>query len=223
MASKIFRAVILGAPASGKGTISSRIVEKFGFVHISPGDILRLNIVNGTELGKQAKFYMDKGQLVPDEIIIKCVTGRIIETGNRSWMLDGFPRTVTQAERLQAIEPVDTVVNLNVPVDEIVERVKGRWIHLASGRVYNEGFNNPKVPFKDDVTGEDLVQRPDDQPDIVRKRLEVYHEAMKPVLEFYEKHKLVTTFSGRKTAEIWPEVHKFLLKKTEAAAVADRQ
>lgn len=222
MSTKIFRAVILGAPASGKGTISSRIVEKFGFVHISPGDILRLNIANGTALGKKAKLYMDEGKLVPDDLIIKCVSGRIIETGNRSWMLDGFPRTVAQAERLQSIQPVDAVLNLNVPTDEIVERVKGRWIHLSSGRVYNVGFNNPKVPFKDDLTGEDLVQRADDQPDVVRKRLEVYHEAMKPVLEFYEKYNIVSTFSGRKTAEIWPEVQKFLLEKTEAV-IAKRQ
>lgn len=222
MTSKLFRAVILGAPASGKGTISSRIVEKFAFVHISPGDILRLNIANGTALGQQAKVYMDEGKLVPDDLMIKCVLGRIIETGNRSWLLDGFPRTAAQAERLQAIQPVDAVLNLNVPTDEIIERVKGRWIHLPSGRVYNVGFNNPKVPFKDDVTGEDLVQRADDQPDVVRKRLEIYHEAMKPVLEFYEKYNLVTVFSGRRTNDIWPEVQKFLLKKTEAV-VAKRQ
>ncbi|XP_055923703.1 GTP:AMP phosphotransferase AK3, mitochondrial [Eupeodes corollae] len=222
MSSKIFRAVILGAPASGKGTISKRIVEKFGFVHISPGDILRLNISNGTALGKKAKVYMDEGKLVPDELIIKCVSGRIIEAGNRSWMLDGFPRTVSQAERLQATDPVDAVLNLDVPTDVIIERVKGRWIHLPSGRVYNEGFNSPKVPFKDDETGEDLVQRDDDKPEIVRKRLEVYHEAMKPVLEFYEKYNLVTKFAGRTTAEIWPGIEKYLLKKTEAV-VAKRQ
>ena len=213
MLSKIFRAVILGAPASGKGTISERIVHKFGFVHISPGDILRLNILNGTTLGKQAKVYIDQGKLVPDDLVIKCVQGRITEAGNKSWLLDGFPRTLIQAERLQATEHVDAVINLKVPPEVIIERVKGRWIHLSSGRVYNVGFNDPKIPGKDDVTGEDLVQRADDHPDIVAKRLQVYENVMQPILEFYENLNLVISFSGSTTAEIWPNVEKFLQGK----------
>jgi len=217
MLTKIFRAVILGAPASGKGTISKRIVDKFGFIHISPGDILRLNVVNNTDLGKKAKVFIDEGKLVPDDIIIKCILGRITEVGNKSWMLDGFPRTVVQAQRLQANEQLDAVINLEVPHEVIIERTKGRWIHLPSGRVYNVGFNDPKVPGKDDITGEDLVQRADDQPDVVAKRLQVYEEMMKPVLDYFIKQDMVTNFKGRTTAEIWPRVERFLQEKTKKA------
>ncbi|XP_037950609.1 GTP:AMP phosphotransferase AK3, mitochondrial [Teleopsis dalmanni] len=217
MLSKIFRAVILGAPASGKGTISKRIVDKFGFVHISPGDILRLNELNGTELGKKAKTYIDQGILVPDDLVIKLVSGRINEVGNKSYMLDGFPRTVVQARKLNTIDNIDAVLNLDVPHEVIIDRVRGRWIHLPSGRVYNIGFNEPKVPGKDDLTGEKLVQRDDDQPEVVAKRLQVYEEMMKPVLEFYKQHNLVTNFKGNTTAEIWPQVEKFLQDKTKTA------
>lgn len=211
---KIFRCVILGAPASGKGTISKYIVDNYGFSHIAPGDILRVNIKHGTKLGNKAKEYIDEGRLVPDDLIIKCVLSRLSEVGNRSWLLDGFPRTVLQAERLHANENIDAVINLNVPIDIIVERIKSRWIHLQSGRVYNLGFNTPKIPFKDDITGEDLVQRDDDKPDIVRKRLEIYAEKTQPVLEFYRNLNLVTEFSGKATNEIWPRIEEFLVGKT---------
>lgn len=221
MSARIFRAVILGAPASGKGTISKRIVDQMGFVHISPGDILRLNIINATELGKKAKAFVDQGKLVPDDLVIKSVLGRIREIGSKSWMLDGFPRTVVQAKHLYDCEHIDAVLNLQVPNDVIIDRVKGRWIHLPSGRVYNVGFNDPKVKGKDDVTGEDLVQRDDDKSVIVAKRLETYEGLIKPVLEFYGKHNLVTNFPGKTTAEIWPQVEKFLHEKTKNV-VADR-
>lgn len=209
--------VMLGAPASGKGTISKRIVDKFGFVHISPGDMLRLNVLHNTELGKKAKKYMDEGKLVPDDIVMKCVLSRITEVGNKSWLLDGFPRTLVQAERLSASEPLHAVINLELPHDVIIERVKGRWIHLSSGRVYNVGFNDPKVPGKDDVTGEDLVQRDDDKPEVVAHRLQVYEEMLRPVFDYYRKKELITNFKGRSTAEIWPQVEKFLLEKTRPA------
>ena len=216
MLSKIFRAVIIGAPASGKGTISQRILEKFGLIHISPGDILRVNVAQKTSLGLKAKSFIDAGKLVPDDLIIKCVLGRITEVGNKSYLLDGFPRTRAQAERLNANDQLDAVINLEVPHDVIIERVKGRWLHMPSGRVYNIGFNEPKVPGKDDVTGEPLVQRDDDKPEIVAQRLKVYEEMMQPVLEYYEQQNLLTSFKGRTTAEIWPKVEKFLLQKTQA-------
>ncbi|XP_061396741.1 GTP:AMP phosphotransferase AK3, mitochondrial [Musca vetustissima] len=222
MISKIFRAVILGAPASGKGTISKRIVDKFGFDHISPGDILRMNVKNNTALGKEAKVFIDQGKLVPDDLIIKCVMSRLQESQGKSWMLDGFPRTRVQAERLAKVEALDAVINLEVPHEVIIDRVKGRWIHLPSGRVYNVGFNEPKVPGKDDITGEDLVQRDDDKPEIVAQRLQVYEEMMKPVLDFYYEHNLVTNFKGKTTAEIWPKVEQFLLERTKAAVMAGR-
>ncbi|XP_073825814.1 GTP:AMP phosphotransferase AK3, mitochondrial-like isoform X3 [Musca autumnalis] len=214
--SKLFRAVILGAPASGKGTISKRIVDKFGFDHISPGDILRMNVKNNTTLGKQSKVYIDQGKLVPDDLIIKCVMSRLQESTGKSWMLDGFPRTRVQAERLATIEALDAVINLEVPHEVIIDRVKGRWLHLPSGRVYNIGFNEPKVPGKDDITGEDLVQRDDDKPEIVAQRLQVYEEMMKPVLDFYYEHNLVTNFKGKTTAEIWPKVEQFLQERTKS-------
>lgn len=138
------------------------------------------------------------------------------EVGNKSWMLDGFPRTVVQAQRLSEVERLDAVINLEVPHEVIIERVKGRWIHLPSGRVYNIGFNEPKVPGKDDVTGEDLVQRDDDKPEIVAQRLKIYEEMMKPVVDYYAKHDLVTNFKGKTTAEIWPKVEEFLNEKTKA-------
>ena len=216
MLSKIFRAVILGAPASGKGTISKRIVDKFGFAHISPGDVLRLNVINKTELGQKAKVFIDQGKLVPDDLIIKCVMGCLTEVGNKSWLLDGFPRTVVQAQRLSDAVRLDAVINLEVPHEVIIERVKGRWIHLPSGRVYNIGFNEPKVAGKDDVTGEDLVQRDDDKPEIVKQRLQIYEDMMRPVLDYYAKHGLVTNFKGNTTAEIWPRVEEFLIEKTKA-------
>lgn len=220
MLTKLFRAVILGAPASGKGTISKRIVDKFGFEHISPGDILRLNVKQQTELGKVAKGYIDQGKLVPDDLIVKFITNRLEAVANKSWMLDGFPRTVVQAEHLSAIEHLDAVINLDVPHSVIIDRVKARWIHLPSGRVYNIGFNEPKVPGKDDVTGEDLVQRDDDKPEIVAKRLQVYEEMMNPVLDYYRAHDLVTNFKGNTTAEIWPKVEQFLMEKTKEMLVA---
>lgn len=212
MSSKLFRALILGAPASGKGTISKRILEKYGFVHIASGDILRLNIANQTELGKSAKKFIDEGKLVPNDLIIKCIMGKLKECDKSSWLLDGFPRTLEQAQQLHSVHKVNAVINLDVPFDVIVDRVKGRLVHLASGRVYNVGFNEPKVPGKDDVTGEALIQRPDDDPVVVRKRLEVYQDTMNPVIEFYEELGLVKTFSGKSTNEIWPNIEMFLKK-----------
>lgn len=213
MYTKIFRAVIIGAPGSGKGTISERIVNTFGFLHISSGDILRQNIIKNTELGKKAQRYIAAGQLVPDEIVTKTMIARITEVGNKSYILDGFPRNSAQADILSAREQIDAVIDLNIPHDVIIERVKHRWIHVPSGRVYNIGFNDPKVPGKDDVTGEPLTQREDDKPDVVAKRLQLYDELMGPVLAWYAERGLVTSFKGRETKEIWPRVERFLKDK----------
>lgn len=213
MYTKIFRAVIIGAPGSGKGTISERIVKTFGFLHISSGDILRQNIINNTELGKKAQRYIAAGQLVPDDIVTKTMLARITEVGNKSYILDGFPRNSAQADILSAREQIDAVIDLNIPHDVIIDRVKNRWIHVSSGRVYNIGFNDPKVPGKDDVTGEPLTQREDDKPDVVAKRLKLYEELMSPVLSWYAQRSLVTTFKGRETNEIWPRVERFLKDK----------
>ncbi|KAB0791047.1 hypothetical protein PPYR_02847 [Photinus pyralis] len=202
---QLFKAVILGAPASGKGTISSRIISKFNFEHISVGDRLRLQIKNKTPLGTEAKQYIDRGTLVPDTLMTKFVAGELAVV-NKSWLLDGFPRTLAQAHSLWDLHKLDIVINLDVPFDVIVDRAKGRWIHLASGRVYNSDFNAPKVFGKDDVTGEALVQREDDRPDVVRRRLDVYREVTRPVIEFYQKVDIVQNFEGRTSDEIWPKV-----------------
>lgn len=185
--SKIVKAIIIGAPGSGKGTISSRIVKDFGMKHLSSGDMLRGQILQKTEAGLNAKKYTDKGDLVPDEIMVKLILNEIHSLGNVSWLLDGFPRTVAQAIDLHKSEPVNMVISLNVPFEVIIDRIKGRWTHLPSGRVYNTEFNPPKTPGIDDVTGEPLVQRDDDKPETVRQRLETYNRQTKPVLEYYKK------------------------------------
>uniref|UniRef100_A0A1A9WSF3 GTP:AMP phosphotransferase, mitochondrial n=1 Tax=Glossina brevipalpis TaxID=37001 RepID=A0A1A9WSF3_9MUSC len=206
------RVVILGPPASGKGTISKRIVDKFDFVHISPGDILRSNIEKRTELGKKAVTYVNQGKLVPDELIIKCITDHLKQVNNKSFLLDGFPRNVTQAKSLSAVQQLNAVINLNVPHEVIIERIEGRWIHLKSGRIYNTGFNAPKIPGKDDITGENLIKRDDDKVDIVAERLKIYEAEVKPVLEYYQQFPdIIKTFHGRTTNEIYPKVEKFII------------
>lgn len=207
---KTFRALILGAPGSGKGTISSRIVRKFEMKHISSGDILRHHILNETPLGLNAKKYMDKGQLVPDEVMVGVVLSEINKCGNNSWLLDGFPRTRKQAEVLFKEAPVDAAMNLVVPFEVIIDRIQKRWVHMPSGRVYNIDFNAPKVPGLDDVTGEKLVQRDDDKPESVQKRLDVYSKTLGPVLDFYREAGILEEFSGRTSDEIWPSVYKYL-------------
>lgn len=208
--SKIVKAIIIGAPGSGKGTISSRIVKDFGMKHLSSGDMLRGQILQKTEAGLNAKKYTDKGDLVPDEIMVKLILNEIHSLGNVSWLLDGFPRTVAQAIDLHKSEPVNMVISLNVPFEVIIDRIKGRWTHLPSGRVYNTEFNPPKTPGIDDVTGEPLVQRDDDKPETVRQRLETYNRQTKPVLEYYKNMHLLTEFKGKYTNEIWPRVREFL-------------
>ncbi|XP_069693799.1 GTP:AMP phosphotransferase AK3, mitochondrial [Periplaneta americana] len=210
MKMNIFKALIIGAPASGKGTISSRIVKYFDVKHISSGDILRNHMLNNTDLGLKAKQFVNNGHLVPDDIMLSLITSELKALGNSNWILDGFPRTKKQAEILQTLEPVQVALNLIVPFEVIIERVKGRWIHEPSGRIYNVEFNPPKVMGKDDVTGEDLIQRPDDQPEAVSKRLHVYSENISPVLEFYRQKGILKDFKGNTSNEIWPHVYRFL-------------
>lgn len=210
MTSKLIKALILGAPASGKGTISSRIVKRYPVVHVSSGDKLRDHIGKQTELGKEVKKYLNEGKLVPDEVMIKFMITELQKVSDKSWLLDGFPRTVGQANALWKVQPVDVVLNLVVPIDVIIDRVKSRWVHLPSGRVYNIGFNTPKIEGKDDVTGEDLIQRPDDKPEAVKKRLEIYEFITQPVIDFYKEKEILTMFEGHTSDEIWPKVISFL-------------
>ena len=174
--------LILGKPGGGKGTISKKILKDFpSFTHFSTGDMLRQHVREETSLGKEAKTHMDSGGLVPDDLIIRLVLGEAekeAESGN-SLLLDGFPRTMEQAKALAESVDVDLVVELDIPNDTIVDRIAERWVHPASGRVYNLSYNPPKVPGKDDITGEDLIQRDDDKPETVRKRLEAYEQVRK--------------------------------------------
>lgn len=209
--SKIFRAVIMGPPGSGKGTISEWIVRDFSLKYLSCGDLMRQNVRSKTKLGLEMQPFMDKGQLVPDELVTKFILHEANENfKNDPWLLDGFPRTVPQAEALYKDVELTCVVNLAVPEDEITRRIEGRWIHAASGRTYHTEFNPPKVPFKDDATGEPLEQRPDDKPATVRARLAAYRSQTEPLLAYYDKKKLLHEFHGTKSKEIYPHVYKYL-------------
>lgn len=209
-AAAVFRAVILGAPASGKGTVSTRIVQQFDVAHISSGDKLRLHVSNGTDLGKEVKKYMDNGSFVPDDTMISLIGEEIESVADRNWLLDGFPRTVTQAERLQKLQSINFVLNLVVPTSVILDRVKSRWVHLPSGRIYNIGFNDPRVPGKDDVTGEPLTQREDDKPEVVQRRLQDYATKTEPVVRFYREIGILKDFYGNTTDEMWPKIRNFI-------------
>ncbi|MFL9709172.1 adenylate kinase [Methylobacillus sp. Pita1] len=181
------RVILLGAPGAGKGTQATFIKEAFDIPQISTGDMLRAAVKAGTQLGLEAKRYMDSGGLVPDDVIIGLVKERIKDADcQQGFLFDGFPRTIPQAEAMkQAGVDIDYVVEIDVPDEEIIKRMSGRRTHLPSGRTYHVVFNPPKVSGKDDVTGEDLVQRDDDKEETVAKRLEVYHSQTKPLVDYY--------------------------------------
>ncbi len=204
--------------------------------HLSCGDILRRHIQQKTLLGVTANKYMQNGQLVPDDLVIDCILEEVSNIGQTSWLLDGFPRTIEQANKLGEAQKVNSVMNLVVPHDIIIDRVKNRWVHLPSGRVYNIGFNSPKIPFKDDETGvllnkiiliccfkgkanvdlilgEALTQRDDDKPETVKKRLQIYENFTKPLVDYYNKEGKLIEFHGRTSDEIWPKVVKYLQER----------
>ncbi|MGB0895229.1 MAG: adenylate kinase [Parashewanella sp.] len=183
------RIILLGAPGAGKGTQAQFIMEKYGIPQISTGDMLRAAVKAGTPLGLEAKKVMDAGQLVSDELIIGLVKERIAQDDcAKGFLLDGFPRTIPQADAMadNGID-VDFVIEIDVPDEEIVKRMSGRRVHPASGRVYHVVYNPPKEEGKDDVTGDDLAIRPDDEEATVRKRLTIYHDQTKPLVEYYGK------------------------------------
>ena len=182
------RLILLGGPGAGKGTQANLVKEKYQIPQISTGDMLRAALKEGTELGLKAKEYMDAGKLVPDDVIIGLVKERIkapyCESG---FLFDGFPRTIPQADAMkEAGVPIEAVVDIDVPDEEIIKRMSGRRVHLASGRTYHIEFNPPKEKGKDDETGEPLIQRDDDKEETVRKRLEVYHAQTEPLVGYYK-------------------------------------
>lgn len=182
------RIILLGAPGAGKGTQAQYITEKFNIPQISTGDMLRAAVKAGTPLGIKAKEVMDAGQLVSDDIIIGLVKERIAQDDcANGFLFDGFPRTIPQADALKdAGVRIDAVVEIDVADEEIIKRMSGRRVHPGSGRTYHVVFNPPKAEGKDDVTGEDLIQRDDDQEDTVRERLKVYHDQTAPLVSYYK-------------------------------------
>ena len=194
--------IMLGAPGAGKGTQAKMIADKYGIPHISTGDIFRANIKNGTELGKKAKDYMDQGLLVPDELTCDLVVDRIAQPdAAKGYVLDGFPRTIPQAEALTAAlkargESVDYAIDVDVPDENIVNRMGGRRACLACGATYHIAFNPPKTEGICDVCGKELVLRDDDKPETVQKRLDVYHAQTQPLIDYYTKAGVLRSVDG---------------------------
>ena len=188
--------IILGPPGAGKGTQAAFIASEQNIPHISTGDMLREAIKNGTELGLQAKAVMDAGNLVSDELIIELVKERISqEDCKNGFLFDGFPRTIPQAEALQENNvDINGVIELVIADEEIIKRMSGRRIHLASGRTYHVDFNPPKQPGRDDETGEELIIRKDDEPETVKDRLKVYWTQTQPLIEYYSNFKNASDF-----------------------------
>jgi adenylate kinase len=183
----MMRIILLGLPGAGKGTQAQFLMQRYKIPQISTGAMLRAEVAAGTAIGKQAQKYMDAGNLVPDELVIEMVKKRIAQPDCKNgFIIDGFPRTVAQAEALRASNiDIDYVIEIEVGDHEILRRMSGRRVHPASGRTYHVEFNPPKVEGKDDVTGEPLVQRPDDTDETVNKRIASYHALTKPLINYY--------------------------------------
>jgi len=192
------RAVLLGPPGSGKGTQAPKFAEKFRACHLATGDLLRAELSSGSKLSEEFKKYMDAGQLVPDDLVCKLVDRTLDRPDCKSgFILDGFPRTTVQAEKLDELldkrkSPLDAVVELSIDDDLLVRRITGRLFHIPSGRSYHEEFNPPKKPMTDDVTGEPLTRRSDDNEGVLKKRLGVYHQQTKPLVDYYTKRGIHT-------------------------------
>ncbi|WP_216831070.1 adenylate kinase [Alkalihalobacterium elongatum] len=194
--------ILMGLPGAGKGTQAERIVENYGIPHISTGDMFRAAIKNETELGMKAKSFMDAGELVPDEVTIGIVRERLSQADcEKGFLLDGFPRTVAQAEALDGMltsleKKIDFVINIDVPENVLMDRLTGRRVSPTSGRTYHVIFNPPKVEGICDVDGSQLIQRDDDKPETVKKRLEVNIKQSKPLLDFYQEKGVLRDIDG---------------------------
>ncbi len=209
--------IMLGAPGAGKGTQAQMIADKFNIPHISTGDIFRANIKNGTELGKKAKEFMDKGLLVPDELTVQLLLDRVANDDCKNgYVLDGFPRTIPQADVLDAEltklgDKVDFAVNVDVPDENIVRRMSGRRACLKCGATYHIEHIPPKTEGICDKCGSELVQREDDKPETVQNRLSVYHEQTQPLIDYYDKKNILKTVDGTKDMqEVFNEIVNIL-------------
>ena len=184
--------IFLGPPGAGKGTMAVRLAQDLGIPQISTGDIIRAAIRNETELGKKVKVIVESGKLVPDDLTIALVKERLTQAdAQKGFILDGFPRTIPQADALTAMSTIDKVINFALAEPEIVKRLSGRRVHKASGRTYHVLFNPPKQAGRDDLSGEELWQRPDDQEDAIRTRLKVYQDQTAPLTAYYQKLQLL--------------------------------
>ena len=209
--------VMLGAPGAGKGTQAKMIAAKYQIPHISTGDIFRANIKNGTELGKKAKSYMDQGLLVPDELTVDLVIDRLAQDDCRNgYILDGFPRTIPQAEALDAAlaklgEKMDYAIDVDVPDENIVSRMSGRRACTGCGATYHIVYNPSKKGECCEVCGEKLILRDDDKPETVQKRLNVYHEQTQPLIDYYTKQSILRTVDGTQDMnDVFAEIVKIL-------------
>lgn len=210
------RLLLLGAPGAGKGTQTTRLLRLFPEINsISSGDTLRYQIAQGTELGKQAADYIKRGALLPDSTMVGLITSQLEQrewiNRSSSWLLDGFPRTAGQATKLDAVLAqrkcnLNLVVELDVDQDVILQRIVARWVHPASGRVYNLDYNPPQKPFTDDLTGEPLVKRSDDTAEVFQKRLDQYNKEILPLKDFYAEKGILHKVSGDTSDIIFPKL-----------------
>jgi len=212
------RVVLLGAPGAGKGTQCKRIVDKYGLLHLSSGDILRQERAAESELGKKAQSYMDSGGLVPDEVIVEMMAGAISKSPQSGFVLDGFPRTVEQAVELDKLlalagEKIDVVVNLKIADEEVAARMTGRRSCPECGAVYHIENLKPKVEGKCDKDGTELIQRPDDSLEVVQSRLKTYHEQTEPVVDYYKNNGTVYDIDSSRGAD---EVSELIFKRLNA-------
>lgn len=222
MFKKSLRILLLGAPGSGKGTQTSKLLKNFPDLHtLSSGDILRSQIQLQTPVGIEAQRYIKDGGLVPDKTMVDLITSHMKQNNwlnaESNWLLDGFPRTLPQAEVLDQVLTqlgcnLNMVVELDVDQKVILDRIEARWIHAPSGRVYNLDYNPPKVPFKDDVTGEPLTKRDDDTASVFQARLDTYNKQLAPLKEFYTEKGVFHTVSGNTSDIIYPKLHDLILK-----------
>ncbi len=203
------RVTLLGPPGAGKGTQAKRIVERLGLVHLSTGDILRDEVGRGTELGMKAKSYMDRGALVPDRLIIDMIADRIAQATD-GFLLDGFPRTVAQAEALDRIVELDVAINIVLSREEVLARLTRRWICRDCGRIYN--LDEPPPPgARCDACGGELYQRDDDRPEVIEHRYDVYQESTAPLIDYYEKRGLLRNVDGSLPADrVFDEIMRIL-------------